>query len=323
MTSVREGIIHEIFQPARKTYPRMKIDIRGLYETLSADLMDMQKHGNENDGYNYILTVIDNFSKYAWAIPVKHKTGPAVTEAMSKILDEDPNRPIKNLHTDEGGEFFNGPFKKLMKKHGINLYYTYSGIKNPIVERFNRTLRHLMEPELYNQGNNKWLALLPRLINFYNNKKHRTIKMTPVEATDPGKEKDILKNVYEKELWMENSKKKKNKRKERKKKGQKWRVGDHVRISKRKLLFEKGYTPNYSMEIFKIVEIKKSKPPTFLLQDIYGKEIKGRFYEHEIKKTKYPNQYLVEKLIKKKKNKYYVKFLGFDKPEWINKKDFV
>ena len=105
-----------------------------------------------------------------------------------------------------------------MKKHGINLYYTYSGIKNPIVERFNRTLRHLTEPELYKQGNNKWLALLPRLINFYNNKKHRTIKMTPVEATDPEKEKDILKNVYQKELWMENSKKK---RKIKGKKGRK------------------------------------------------------------------------------------------------------
>ena len=114
-----------------------------------------------------------------------------------------------------------------MKKHGINLYYTYSGIKNPIVERFNRTLRHLMEPELYKQGNNKWLELLPRLINFYSNKKHRTIKMTPVEATDPEKEKRYFEKCISKRIMdgkFEKKRKIKGKKGRKKVKNGEWGI---------------------------------------------------------------------------------------------------
>lgn len=312
MSSVREEIIKEIFKPARINYPRMKIVVKGLWETLSADLLDMQKYAKYNKNYRYILTVIDHFSKWAWAIPVKNKSAPVVTAAMKKILDE--GHPVKNIFTDDGKEFYNSDFEALMKKFKVNRYHTYSGIKSGMIERFNRTLRHMLHPAMLVQGNSNWLKLLPKVIHEYNHeKKHRTIKMTPVEATDPSKEKEILVKVYRKN----------NLKIVKKTKKPKFKVGDFVRVSKKRLTFEKGYTPSYSMEIFRIAKVKLSNPRTYLLKDLEGEEIKGRFYEEEMQKTKFPHEYIVEKVLRKKGNKCYVKFLGFETPQWINKKDFV
>lgn len=306
--NVREGIVRELFKPARRKYPRTKVQVLGLWETLSADLMDMQKWAKQNDNHRYILTCLDNFSKYAWAIPVKSKSGPDVTAAMAKILDE--GHPVKNLHTDEGKEFFNKDFGALLRKHKVRLYHTYSGIKSGIAERFNRTLRHLMEPELLLQGNRRWLELLPTLVDRYNRSmRHRTIGMTPIEATDPAKEEEILRKVYRKTKIVTGD--------------PKFKVGDHVRVSKSKLLFEPGYTANYSMEIFRVARVKLSNPRTYLLEDLEGQPIQGRFYEEELAATRYPDQYLIEKVVKKKGSKMLVKYLGFDKLHWINKQDIV
>lgn len=196
-STVREGIIEELFKPARRNYPRMKIQVRGLYETLSIDLVDMQKYAHQNKNFKYILTMIDNFSKFAWAFPLKSKSGKEVAATLAKVING--QLPIKNLMADEGNEFFNVNVRALLKRHGgINLYHSYSPIKAAIIERFNRTLRHLMHPEFMQQGNVKWLDLLPKLVDRYNHTKHRTIKMTPIEATNPAKEQEIFKKIYRK-----------------------------------------------------------------------------------------------------------------------------
>ena len=85
-----------------------------------------------------MLTVINIFSKYAWAIPVIKKTGEDVTAAMKSVLRESGRVP-KNLHTDRGKEFYNKNFQTLMAKYGINLYSAYSNLKVSICDLFNRT----------------------------------------------------------------------------------------------------------------------------------------------------------------------------------------
>lgn len=309
MSETRKGIIRELFKKARRNYPRMKVVIKGLWETLNVDLVDMQKYAKQNNGYKYILTCMDGFSKYAFAVPVKDKSGPVVTAALKSVLDQ-IKHPVKKLFTDEGKEFYNSDFQKLMKDRNITHYHTYSGIKNPLIERFNRTLRQLMNPELMIAGNSRWTDILDSLIDKYNHTRHRTIKMTPAEATDPSKEKEIWRKVYRKTKIVKKYDK------------PKFKVGDFVRVSTKKLFFEKGTTANYSLEIFRVAKVKLSNPRTYLLEDMDGKEIKGRFYEPEMQKTKYPHQYIVEKVIKKTKNKYLVKYLGWEKNYWIDKKDF-
>ncbi|XP_076278402.1 uncharacterized protein LOC143208151 [Lasioglossum baleicum] len=100
----------------------------------------------------------------------------------------------------------------------------------------------------------------------------------------------------------------------------KFKLNDHVRISKFKTLFDKGYTPNWSTEIFKIIAVKRTNPVTYLLADVRGKPIAGGFYEHEIRATKYPDIYLVEKILRRKGNNVYVKWLGMDASHnsWIS-----
>jgi hypothetical protein len=101
----------------------------------------------------------------------------------------------------------------------------------------------------------------------------------------------------------------------------KFKIGEKVRISKHKYLFEKGYTPNWTTEIFVIKNIKNTNPVTYILKDYQNETIQGCFYEYELLKTKQPNIYLIQKILKQKGNKVYVKWLGFsDKHNtWIDK----
>lgn len=98
-------------------------------------------------------------------------------------------------------------------------------------------------------------------------------------------------------------------------------VGDFVRISKYKGCFEKGFTPNWSTEIFKIYKVQDTNPTTYLLEDARSRPILGAFYKEEIQKTNHPDIYLVEKVLKRKRNKVYVKWLGLPASEnsWIDK----
>jgi hypothetical protein len=245
--------------------------------------------------------VIDCFTKFAWAIALKSKTGKEVSKAMSTILLK---RTPKLLQLDNGKEFYNSTFDALMVKHNIHKYSTYSIMKACIVERFNRTLKEKMFREFTARGSHEWISILPSLINEYNNSKHRTIGMTPVQADD---------NPTSVEIMQRKIIKRKNK----------FNIGDIVRISTYKDVFTKGYLPSWSTEIFKIVKINETLPTTYQLQDYSGKPIAGCFYSEEILKTNYPNDFLVEKIIRKKGDQIFVKWLGFDNTHnsWINTSD--
>lgn len=131
------------------------------------------------------------------------------------------------------------------------------------------------------------------LINNYNNLKHRTIGMTPTQA-DENPSLVVLKhrNISNTKI--------------------KYKVGDKVRISVKKAVFSKGYLENWSTEVFKIIKVNKTLPPTYQLEDYTGKPIVGCFYTEEINKTNYPNDYLVEKIIRRNGDRVFVKWLGFN-----------
>ena len=108
------------------------------------------------------------------------------------------------------------------------------------------------------------------------------------------------------------------------KKDPKFKVGDHVRISKYKNIFAKGYTPNWSEEVFVISKIKNTVPQTYVINDLNGEEITGSFYEKELQKTN-QKKFRIEKVLKRKGEKVYVKFKGYDNHfnSWINKNDLM
>jgi len=177
-------------------------------------------------------------------------------------------------------------------------------MKASVVERFNRTLKNNMWKMFTFAGSYKWIDELQHLVSEYNNRKHRTIGMRPIDVTPKNAER-LLSTVYRHVKIAAPAK---------------YKIGDSVRVSKFKTVFEKGYTPNWSTEVFKISTVQQTNPVTYLLQDSRGNPIIGGFYEHELLKTKHPDVFLVEKILRKKGNRVFVKWLGFDNSHnsWIN-----
>lgn len=310
VSPIKRQIVNELHKSARVNFERRRVLVKGLDDLFQADLVEMIPYAKQNKGYRYILVVIDVFSKYVWAEAVKNKTSQNIVKAMKKIFSESKRIP-KNMQTDHGKEFYNHEFQNLMEKLKINHYSTYSSKKACVVERVNRTLKSIMWKEFSLQGSYKWLTLLPQVVDQYNNTKHHTTGKKPIDINKQN-EKEILNSAYNRIKTIDLS-------------NAVFNVGDHVRISKHRSVFDKGYTPNWTNEIFTVIEVKLTNPITYMIADAAGQPIKGAFYKYELQKVKYSNYYLVERVLRKKGNKAYVKWLGFPATQnsWINKNDVV
>ena len=174
------------------------------------------------------------------------------------------------------------------------MYSTFNEGKSVVAERFIRTLKNKIFKHMAAISQNVYFDLLDDIVNKYNNTIHRTIKMKPIDVTDSFAE-------YNKEPNKRNPK---------------FKVGDHVRISKYKNIFAKGYFPNWSEEIVVIKKVKNTVPWTYVINDLNNEEIIGSFYEKEFR---------MEKILKRKGDILYVKWKGYDNSfnSWINKKDIL
>ena len=182
------------------------------------------------------------------------------------------------------------------------MYSIHNEGKSVIAERFIRTLKNKIFKHMTAISKNVYFDVLDDIVNKYKNTIHRTIKMKPVDVKD---------NTYV------------DSKKEVNDKDSKFKVGDHVRISKYKNIFAKGYTPNWSEEIFVVNKIKNTVPSTYVINDLNGEEITGIFYEKELQKTN-QKEFRIEKVIKRKDDKLYVKWKGYNNSfnSWIDKKRF-
>ena len=280
----------------RKVYSSFKDNIWGV------DLADLQLLSKFNKGFRFSLCVIDIFSKYAWVIPLKDKKGISIVNAFQIILKESNRKPNK-IWVDKGSEFYNNYFKKWLKDNDIEMYSTNNEGKSALAERFIRTLKNKSYKYMTSISKNVYIDKLDDIVKKYNKTYHTSIKMKPVDVKD---------NTYI------------DFKKEVNDKNPKFKVGDKVRISKYKNIFAKGYMPNWSEEIFIIKKIKNTVPWTYVINDLNGEEIIGTFYENELQKTK-QNKFRIEKVIKKKGDKLYVKWKGYNNSfnSLIDEKDIV
>ena len=247
--------------------------------------------------------VLDLFSKYGWIVPLKDKKGETVTEAFKTIFKEGVNHNIFGLIK---GKYCNKNMKELLEKNDITLYSTENEEKSSVCERWNRTIKTKMWKQFTVQGNTVYLDILPKILEQYNNTKHSSIKMTPVEASKKKNENAVYYNLYG-DMEQLSSK-------------PKFKVGDKVRISKyKRKVFDKGYTPNWT-EIFLIDKIQSTNPITYRLKDLNNEEIQGSFYEPELLPAK-QDVFRIEKVIRRdyKKKQALVKWLGYsdDFNSWI------
>ena len=179
---------------------------------------------------------------------------------------------VKELHTYTS-KLSSTQYQSLMQCYRINLYSTYSNLKAYICECFNRTLKQKMWVQFSLYGKYTWLDILPNLLKVYNNSEHRTHGMKPKDAT--------LANEVEIHARFSRQSKIVTK--------PKFKIGEKVRVSKIKQIFEKGYTPNWSTEIFTISQVMATSPVTYKLKDYRDQSIAGGFYEQELLKAHYPD----------------------------------
>lgn len=304
----------EVHKPYKKRFKRAKVISKGINDIWASDLVDMQEWKEQNDGYRFMLVVVDVFSRYAWVKPLKDKTGTKVKDMFDEIIGEVEDVPNR-LWVDQGKEYFNKTFQNYLEKLGTVMYSTFSEHKASIAERFNRTLKTEMWKQFTTKQTRRWVDMLPRLLKWYNNRRHSSLfGYTPKEAFNMSK-KD------EKELWilqygdyLANEKTPKPN----------FKIGDHVRISRMKGLFEKGYLPNWSSEIFTVTTVIHSDPTRYQLKDVTGEPLKGSFYEQELQKTKHGDIWLVDEVKKTRKRKgkteYFVSWLGMNSKydRWID-----
>ena len=267
-----------------------KIKTRKLYSSFRdniwcADLAYMQLLSKFNKGFRFLLCVIDIFSKYAWFIPLKDKKGISIVNAFQKIFKKSDRTPNK-IWVDKESEFYNNSFKKWLGDNDIKMYSTNNEGKSVVSERFIRTLKNKIHKYMTSVSKNVYIDKSRDIVNEYNNAYHTSIKMKPVDVKD---------NTYI------------NLEKEVNDKYPKFKIGDHVRISKYKNIFVKGYMPNWSEEVFIIKKVKNTVPWTYVINDLNGEKIIGTFYEKQLQKTN-QQEFRIEKILKRKDDKLCIKW---------------
>lgn len=307
-----EGIdAYTLHKPARRSFLRNRVIVSGINDQFQADLVDMQKWSGYNKGFRYLLTCIDVFSKYAWTVPLKNKTGKAIIDAFTLIFRE---RKPKNLQTDKGTEFTNAKFQRFLKSHEVRFFTTHNETKASIVERFNRTLKTKMWKYFTAKNTYRYIDVLSELLKSYNASFHRSIQMPPIEVT--------LENESDVHFALYGDMKKPKKKCA-------FSIGDTVRVSKHKLTFEKGYETNWSEELFTVIECVKRDPPVYRIQDLLSEPIQGTFYAQELQKVQTKENYSIEKILRKRIKdghlQYLVKFVGYPSKfnQWIMSSDIT
>ena len=221
--------------------------------------------------------------------------------SSSKSSKERPKgRKPNKIWVDKGGEFYKNFFKRFLRINNIDMCSTHNEGKSVVAERFFRTLKNKIFKHIIVISKNVYFDVLDDIVKKYSNTVHRTIKMKPIDVTsDSYAEYNEDSNVTK----------------------PKFKVGDHVRISKYKNIFAKGYTQNWSEEVFVVSKIKNTVPWTYVVSDLTGEEITGSFYKKELQ-NKNQEKFRIEKVLKKG-DKLYFKWKRYDSRfnSWIDKKD--
>ena len=304
-----EDLSNELNKHTINKFPRQKVIVNHINEIHSTDLVDMSQYSKMNKGYKYILTNIDVFSKITNAFPLKSKKIQDIKACFEKTFKK--NKP-KFIWSDKELAFLSKEMQQFFKDNNVKIYHTNSHLKSVIIERFNRSLRELMMKKFVKNNNTIWYNILPKLIKIYNNRYHSTIKMKPVEI-NKNNEKYIKENIYTYDKTT---------------KIPRFEIGDLIRISlKRRPIFDKPSSNiKWSEELFKIYLINRSNVISYKIKDLNDEIIEGIFYERELQKTKNTSQvYIIEKIIQKNKNKYFVKWMNYsnDFNSWVDKDDII
>jgi hypothetical protein len=308
---------YTLHRRAVRRYPTLPTLAPGLHTEWQADLAILDRLSRQNRGYKYLLVCIDALSRQIFVEPVKTKSAPDMVKAFEKIFSRVGHLPWK-LKTDQGKEFMAKQVQEYFSRNEIQHFC----MLNPkfhagMAERANRTIKERLYRLFTERQTQNWIGVIQKIVNSINHTINRSIGMRPVDVNFENAE------TLRRKLEQKAIEKFKNKSDLGK-----FKVGDRVRIEKHKHIFQKGYTPNFTNEIFIIDQVRDKvpyQPITYRIRDREGEIIKGKFYSSDFSRIRKKETntemplYDIEKILKNRKKDdveyLFVKWKGYG-PEY-------
>ena len=287
-------------KPVIRKFKRQKVIAPFIDYQYDADVGYMDSFPDKNKGYKYFLLIIDLMSRFVWTVPLKSLKGKEILQSF-KLIFENNRKPLK-LRTDKGVEFVNKFVKTYLKKENIHHFVTQNEVKANYAERAIKTIRGRLTKYIKSKKTKVWLDELENITNSYNNTRHRSIGKAPSEVS-----KSDEYDIWEKNYAPKTSEYYKSQIKSIMKTNNgtfRYAIGDVVKISNLRKVFDKEYNSRWTRETFRIVNRKnKQGIDIYYLKDELGEMIEGSFYSNELQKVvvNEDEEYEIEKIIRKRK----------------------
>jgi len=293
-----------------RKFKRNKVQVDKIDEQWDLDLIDMIDLAKENNGVKYVMVAIDIFSRYAFAQPLVNKQASTVRAALEKMMND--GRKAQRIRTDPGGEFCNKLVNTWFEKQNILHTVTHNEVKANYAERFIKTLKSKIVKYLQQNNTLKYVNTLQDFVTSYNDTYHSSIKMRPNSVNDKN-EQMLWEQQYVEPFVKADKLKKKQKQPTFK-----YKIGDRVRVSYLRTLFQREYHQKWSGEIFTVItRWMREGIPVYELKDYGGDSVAGTFYQPELQAIHFDDDqnFKVEKVLKSRgrgKNKeHYVKWMNW------------
>lgn len=319
---------YSLYKPNRKTFPRSKVIVNTIDSMRDGDLADVSNIASHNDGYKFLLVLIDIFSRYLFIVPLKNKHHQNIVDGLKLVFQK--RRKPNTLRTDKGSEFKNRWVKAYLKKEGIHAIYTQNETKANYAERVICTMKNLMYRYFMKNRTYRFINILQDLVKSYNKRPHRSLGgNAPANVNKENADEIRLESYLSGKTKLDVNQSKtlgRSKEKKRAKPFFKFKIGDDVRLSQLKHPFQRDYQQKWTEEFLKANErYKRGQIPVYKLKDLAGDPIEGTFYESELQKVIKSEDvsYRVEKILKRRRHgktqEVYVKWEGWPKKfnSWI------
>ncbi|KAI6172284.1 hypothetical protein M3Y98_00955900 [Aphelenchoides besseyi] len=297
----------------RLRFKRLKVRPAGFFTDASMDLMFMPELHKWNNGFRYVLVLVESLSRRVFTQPLRTKKPEEIIDALKSMFRE-VDYLFWSIFTDLGKEFDNQKVKRFLNSLEITHKLAHNTeTKAALAERMIRTLKQRLYKYMSEKSTYKWIDALDPLTRAINHSHNRTLGLRPIDVNMRN-----WRQVWNR-LYAYNASSKRVRLK----------VGDHVRISKWKAAFAKGYHAAWTDEIFRITKKMPTTPPTFCLCDLNGTPLSGRFYAPELSKTAAEPTYRIERVLRTRtlngRRQLYVQWKNHSPSEncWINESDLV
>ncbi|NQY53276.1 MAG: DDE-type integrase/transposase/recombinase [Campylobacteraceae bacterium] len=303
--------VYQLHRNSRKRFLTNQIIIAKPDEQMCMDLIDFTAFEKYNKGLKFILVAMDQFTRYAYGVPMVNKNEKTCLKAIKDVIDNLYVSPV-TINTDAGTEFLASSVQSYLKRKNIKHYIMEGHTKNGQCERLIRTLKNRIFKRFDLNLNRDWVNILDDVVTSYNKSVNSSIGIEPYKVSYDNA--DLIFNKY----YRNKAKKKKPRLK----------AGMSVRLNLALGPFSKNYEQSFSRQIYRVssnaIYPNMGIYPTYRIETLTGRSIPGKYYEDEllsVDTAKFVDKYSfpVEKILKYKKDKAYVKFLGYSSKDnaWI------